>query len=288
MLYFDVVIRAKEEQKKQRMKTIIVGEHTAMRNQIEQECRELDKVELTGVFDNAEEALEFAREHTVEFALMNIGLPGMNGIELGRRLKEINREMILIYMTRYSEYVVDTMRMKADYCVMKPCGTADIRDALTRALLLSERFHKRMQVVTFGRFEVYVDDVQLHFGNGKAKELLAYCIHREGAAVSMPEAVDILWPDRPYDEKVKRLYRKATGYIQTVLEENGQKDVFVCNRGSCYIQSKTVDCDLYFFLEGNMSFAQMHKALGEGYLPEYSWAEPKVQLLHDRLKDIQV
>ena len=258
-----------------------------MRNQIEQECREFDKIELIGVFEGAEEALKFAKEHTVDFALMNIALPGMNGIELGRRLKEINGEMILIYMTRHSEFVVDTMRMKADYCVMKPCGTEDIRDALTRAVLLSERFHKKVQVVTFGRFEVYVDDVQLHFGNGKAKELFAYCIHREGADISMEESVDILWPDRPYDEKVKRLYRKATGFIQTILDENGQKDVFVCNRGSCYIQSKNVDCDLYRFLKGEMSAAQMHKALEEGYLPEYSWAEPKVQLLQDRMKDIQ-
>lgn len=268
------------------MKTMIVGKHTAMRNQIEQECREFDKIELTGVFDSAEEALQFAREHTVEFALMNIGLPGMNGIELGRRLKEINREIILIYMTQHSELVVDTMRMKADYCVMKPCSREDIRDALARAVLLSERFHKKLKVVTFGRFELYVDDIQLHFGNGKAKELLAYCIHREGAGISMQEAVDILWPDRPYDEKVKRLYRKATGFIQTILEGNGQKDVFVCNRGSCYIQSKNVNCDLYRFLEGEMSAAQMNKALEDGYLPEYSWAESKVQLLQDRMKDI--
>lgn len=267
------------------MKTMIVGKHTAMRNQIEQECREFDRIELMGVFDSAEEALKYAGKHTVDFALMNISLPGMNGIELGRRLKEINREMILIYMTKYSEYVVDTMRMKADYCVMKPCGREDIRDALMRAVLLSERFHKKVRVVTFGRFEVYVDDIQLHFGNGKAKELLAYCIYREGAGIPMEESVDILWPDRPYDEKVKRLYRKATRFIQSIFEENGQDDIFVCNRGNCYVQSKNIDCDFYLFLEGRMSAAQMHQAMEEGYLPEYSWAEPKVQLLRDRMND---
>ena len=68
-----------------------------MRNQIEQECREFDKVELTGVFDNAEEALKFAREHKVEFALMNIGLPGMNGIELCRRLRDKQGNDIDLY-----------------------------------------------------------------------------------------------------------------------------------------------------------------------------------------------
>ena len=257
------------------MKTILVDDELFSMKQFEQECRELKEIELVGKFDNAEDALAYAKSHKVEFALMDICLPGMNGIELGCELKKINPDIILIYVTGYSRYVVDAMKMKADYCIMKPYDKADIADALMRVKLLSKRFQKRVRIVTFGRFEVYIDDKLLYFSNGKAKELFAYCVDREGANVAMEEAIDILWPDRPYDDRVKRLYRKAIGAIQASQEAKGIKDVFVNNRGSCHIERKNVDCDLYHLLDGELSRLQQENILAAGYLTDYSWAEAR-------------
>lgn len=230
------------------MKTILVDDQLLAMEQFEQECEGLEEIELVGKFDNAEDALQYATNNPVEFALMDICLPGMNGIELGRELKKINADMILIYVTGYSSFVVDTMKIKADYCIMKPYDKADIADAVIRARLLSNRFRKRMRVVTFGRFEVYVDENPLYFGNSKAKELFAYCVHREGAIVTMEEIIDVLWPDRPYDDKVKRLYRKAVSAILTTLEEVNLQRVFISNRGNCHVEKSNMDCDLFRYV----------------------------------------
>ena len=59
----------------------------------------------------------------------------------------------------------------------------------------------------------------------------------------MEQVVDELWPDRPYDEKVKRLYRKAIGAIQDVLEEHGLSEAFVNKRGSCHVEREKIECD---------------------------------------------
>lgn len=261
------------------MKTILVDDQLLAMKQFEQECSELEEIELVGKFDNAEDALAYARENLVEFALMDICLPGMNGIELGRELKKINPDIILIYVTGYSNYVIDTLKIKADYCIMKPYDRADIADAIMRAKLLANRFRKRMRVVAFGRFEVYVDEQPLYFGNSKARELFAYCVHREGASVTMEEAIDVLWPDRPYDDKVKRLYRKAVNAIQTTLEDLDLDNVFISNRGNCHVERKSMDCDLYRFSEGEMQETQKRMAVKLGYLVDYSWAEYRVQAM---------
>ncbi len=257
------------------MKTILVDDELLAMEQFEQECRGIEEIELVGKFDNGEDALNYAGNHKVEFALMDICLPGMDGIELGLALKKINPDIILIYVTGYSRYVVDTMKIKADYCIMKPYNKADIADAFQRAKLLSKRLQKRVRVTTFGRFEVYVDDQPLYFSNGKAKELFAYCIHCEGAIITMEEAIDILWTDRPYDERVKRLYRKAVSAIQNAMEEKGLQDVFVSNRGNCHIERKNVDCDLYQLMEGNIVASRQKDMMKEGYLGDYSWAEAR-------------
>lgn len=250
------------------MKTILVDDELLAMEQFESECRELEEIELVGKFDNAEDALRYAREHEVEFALMDICLPGMDGIELGKKLKEINPDIILIYVTGYSKYVVDTMKIKADYCIMKPYDKADIEDAIIRAKLLSKRFRKKVKIVTYGRFDVYLEEEPLYFGNEKARELMAYCVGRCGANVTMEEAIDILWPDRPYDDRVKRLYRKAVGVLQAKLS-----DVFISNRGSCHIDREKVDCDLYQVMEEELNPEDKAHLKELGCLTEYSWSE---------------
>lgn len=256
------------------MKTILVDDESVAIRQFEQECAGVTELEMVGTFYNAEEALAFAKKQTIEVALMDIVLPGMNGIELGCELKKIQPNIIIVFVTGHSRYIVDALRIKADYCIMKPYDREDIYDVMKRAKLLSRRFEKRMQIVTFGRFEVYVDGCAIHFGNSKARELFALCVDREGANVSMEEAIDVLWPERSYDERVKRLYRKAVNALQSTLESVELADVFTNNRGICRIVWDKVDCDLEYFLREHALLPQQQELLQrQGYMADYSWAE---------------
>lgn len=256
------------------MRTILVDDELLALAQFEEECRDIPEIELVGKFSDAQEALRFASTSPVDFALLDVEMPGMNGIELGKELKKRNPNMILIYVTGHTKYVVETMQMKADYCIMKPYDKVDIQDAVMRVKLLSKRLESRVKIHTFGQFEIYVENKPVYFGNNKAKELLAVCVDKDGAGVTMEEAIDILWPERPYDEKVKRLYRKAVNAIETVLEELHAEEIFEARRGVCRIIKDKVDCDLYRLRGGqaleNYSREQLRQ---KGYLYEYSWAE---------------
>lgn len=258
------------------MKTILVDDELLSMQQFEEECKLIPEIDLVGKFADAKEAYEFAKNNQVEFALLDIEMPVMNGLELGRKLKKINQDMIIIYVTGYAGYVAETLKVKADYCIMKPYNKQDILDAVYRAKLLSKRFKKRLRAETFGRFCLFADEQPVYFPNSKAQELLALCIHREGGIVTMEQAISELWPDRPYDDKVKRLYRKATASIQEVLSEYGVFDLFVSKRGSCMIRKENLDCDLYSLLDGEEITEARLAGLGEGYMIDYSWAESRI------------
>ena len=45
--------------------------------------------------------------------------------------------MIIIFVSGYSDYVLDALKMKSDYYVFKPYSREDIMDALNRARLLA-------------------------------------------------------------------------------------------------------------------------------------------------------
>ncbi len=109
------------------MKTILVDNEPLMQQKLETVMKDIREVDVVGSFGNSEKALEYAEENTVEFALLDTEMPEMDGLDLGRKLKEIYPGIVLIYITENSDRLEDIMKMKADYCIMKPCGREDIR-----------------------------------------------------------------------------------------------------------------------------------------------------------------
>ena len=91
------------------MKTILVDDEAWSINQMKEELTEYKQVEIVGSFEDPREALEFAKQNEVEFALLDIEMPYMNGLELGRRLREMNPKVILIYLTGYENYLKEAI-----------------------------------------------------------------------------------------------------------------------------------------------------------------------------------
>jgi len=252
------------------MKTILVDREPLMRRRLEEALENIGEVDIAGSFGSSGEALKYAGENTVEFAILDTEMPEMSGLELGKRLRETSPGIVLIYTTENMERLADVIRMKADYCMIKPYGRDDIEDAAQRAILLSKRQKKHLTAHMFGRFDVFLDGQALCFKNAKSKELLALCMDRCGGNVSMEEVIDKLWPERAYDEKVKRLYRKAVMNLRGTLREKGITEFFQTARGSCHISKEEVECDYYTYL---IEPEKNEKMFQGDYLFDYSWGE---------------
>lgn len=253
-----------------KIRTIIVDDELWSLRQFKEEFQNADSIDLQGEFDSAGNALAYAEEHTVDFALLDIRMPGMDGIVLGEKLREFNHEMILIYVTGYEEFLkAAILDLRADYFLMKPFNDADVAQMIDRVRYLSGRLHKRVSVQTFGDFDIFVDGHLLEFSNQKAKELFAICID-SGGEVTMKRSIDLLWEGRGYDDKVKCLYRKAVIYLNSTFREHGVADVFSNRRGSCHVNRDEISCDYYEVLKGK----NIKDTSFDGrYMSAYSWGE---------------
>lgn len=268
------------------MRVIIVDDERLALRQFEMETQDMPGVEVAGAFTNPVEALAYVQERPVEAAFLDIAMPGMNGLALAEKLREIRPDLVVIFLTGYEQYTLDALKVKADYYLTKPYNKQDITEALERARLLAARQKKRVYARTFGRFDVFIDGEAVYFPNAKAKELLALCVDHRGGAVTIEEAVDKLWENRAYDDRVKNLYRKAVMQIRQVLAEHGAEALFSGSRGACQIDVRQMDCDYYEFLQGNRDALRAWQISGS-YLEEYSWAEETGARLENFAEEMQ-
>lgn len=263
------------------MKTIIVDDEKWALQQLETELAGEEDIEIKGMFSHPEEAYAYASQHKVDFALLDVRMPGMDGLELGCLLRKLNSDIIIVYVSSYPEYFSEAYRnVRADYYMLKPYRSADVRDVLERARLLSKRQRKRVQIRTFGRFDLFIDEQVVSFHNAKAKELLALCVERKGGNVRMEEAIDKLWEDSPLSDNVKTRYRKAVAYINALFAEYRIPDIFESAYGTCHINKDKVSCDYYEFLESS----EKPQFFGE-FMHEYSWAEETAAWLDMQMQE---
>lgn len=229
-------------------------------------CRQIPGLEVLAAFDNAPAALTYLASHPADLLLTDIEMPGLNGIDAVRLLRETMPDLGVIFITGYEEYALKAFQMDAVAYLTKPCTPEELRKAVKRAAMLTPPA-QRVSVRTFGHFAVFLEGAPVRFANSKAQELLALLVDRRGGVVTMEQAADLLWEDRAYDDMVKRLYRKAVGYLNDVFEGTG---FFLSDRGSCHIAPAAADCDYFKLLDHPAEEAAHYD--GE-YLLDYSWGE---------------
>ncbi len=221
-------------------------------------------------FAGALEALDWLENHKPDIALLDIDMPGMNGLELAARICEMHPDTAIIFLTGYSEYALDAFQIHASGYLMKPINREKLAAEVEYAI--SGKNHpasSNIYVKTFGNFDILVDGRPLLFKRSKSKELLAYLVDRHGGNVSRPEAFAVLWEDVFYDRAMQKQMDVVVRSLRTTLEEAGIGEIFEIRSGWMRILPERMDSDLFRFLDGDRDAIQEYR--GE-YMSAYSWA----------------
>lgn len=223
------------------------------------------------------DAISFAKKENCDIAFLDIKMRGMTGLELAKRLKDINGKINIIFVTGYSEYSLDAFRLYASDYLLKPVDTAQVRKSLENLRNpVNAPKAKKVKIKCFGNFEVFVNNEPLNFNRNKTKELFAYLVDRKGASCSMGEISGKLWEDKPDSVSQRSNLRNLIYDLKNTLAKAGADDVIVKNRNTVRLKPELVDCDYYEFLKGNMSAVNTYQ--GE-YMFQYSWAEMTTAVL---------
>lgn len=112
------------------MKVLVVDDEKLARERLVRMVDILDDYEVSGVAETGDDAVRQAIKLEPDIVLLDIRMPGMDGMEAGKQLATLAIPPAVIFCTAFGEHAVEAFNVNASGYLMKPVR----RDALAEAL----------------------------------------------------------------------------------------------------------------------------------------------------------
>lgn len=120
------------------MRIVIADDEPLARARLRALLEELGGYEIIGEAVNGKQVLEILKVCVPDLLLLDIGMPGINGMEVARRLAELPKRPALIFTTAYSEYALEAFDQQAIDYLLKPVRKERLQQALEHTQKLME------------------------------------------------------------------------------------------------------------------------------------------------------
>ena len=166
------------------MRILCLDDEPLALKMLEQAVRQAKPDADITAFRKQAELLEQAKQGGCDIAFLDIHMRGMNGVELAKELKAVNPKMNIIFVTGFSEYAGDAMKLHASGYIMKPVTAEEVAAELSDLRFpIVPKSDALLRVQCFGNFEVFMPDGEImKFDRSKSKEIFAYLVHRHGSS----------------------------------------------------------------------------------------------------------
>jgi two-component system, NarL family, response regulator LiaR len=141
------------------IRVILVDDHNMVRIGLKAFFSTLPDIQVVGEAAAGEEAVRLAAELAPDVVLMDLIMPGMDGVEATRQVKKVSPRTQVIVVTSYheDEHIFPAIRAGALSYVLKDIDPDDLADAIRRAnageAVLNPRVAARMVKELYGQRE---------------------------------------------------------------------------------------------------------------------------------------
>ncbi len=125
---------------------LIVDDHEVVRQGVRAYLGAQAEFEVLGEADSGAAAVALAEEHVPDVVLMDLIMPGMDGVEATRRVKNVSPRTQIVVLTSYheDEHIFPALQAGAISYVLKDLGMEELADAILKAAKGEATLHPRV------------------------------------------------------------------------------------------------------------------------------------------------
>ncbi len=280
------------------MRIAAVDDETHVLERFERMASNWTELDLCGLFETGEQLLNYLKKNRLDAVFLDIEMPGVNGLQLSEQIQNLNENIEIIFVTAYNQYAVDAFEMQAMDYIMKPLTEERLGKTIKR-LLKNDKTSMpsgKSYIQCFGEFEVFLNGEVMTWKNSKAKEVLAFLVHKNGVPVNWEKIAAAVWPDYN-SEKAQTNFHATTYLLRKRLAGVGLSGILESVRGNYRILKDKVDCDVYQLeeilkknnIKSKEDLRLLEQLIQKGYMEGsgYDWAYPRAAELDEMCRRVK-
>src|SRR5687768_9924584 len=129
-----------------RISILIVDDHEVVRNGIRSYLETVKEFQVVGEAASGEVAVKMVSEHIPDIVLLDLIMPGMDGVETTRQIKQISPRTQVVVLTSYHEdvHIFPALKAGAISYILKDMKMEKLVDVLHRAVQGEVTLHPRV------------------------------------------------------------------------------------------------------------------------------------------------
>lgn len=197
------------------MKILIVDDEAPARERLSALVEDLGEHQVVGEVENGQQALTSCRDQEPDVVLLDIRMPGMDGLTTAARLSQFERPPAIVFATAYGDYALEAFDTAAIDYLMKPIRRERLATALERARRLNRAQMEALQANDGGGARehilcrrpggvelVPISDIAYFLADQKY-----VAVHHSGGENLIEESLRRL--EEEFDARFVRIHRKA-------------------------------------------------------------------------------
>jgi two-component system response regulator AlgR len=222
------------------LRVLIVDDEPPARELLRSMLKDIEGFEVAAEAENGRRALEIYDSLQPDIVLLDVRMPGIDGLEVARQLATLPEPPAVIFITAFDEYAMQAFESEAIAYLLKPIRAEKLRTTLARAGRLSRP--QLQQVATAARENPRRSHIGVRGRDGlkliPIEEVLCFQADQKYTTVKHKNGEDLIEDslktlEEEFDASFVRIHRNAlvnTRYLERIARDaSGQH--FVHLRG---------------------------------------------------------
>lgn len=112
---------------------LVVDDEALARQRMQRLLQQQAHFTVAGEAEHGEAALAWLKQNKADIVLLDIQMPGLNGLDTAALIQKLPNSPVIIFCTAYDEHALEAFRVQALDYLLKPVRPEDLTRALMRA-----------------------------------------------------------------------------------------------------------------------------------------------------------